>query len=254
MHGLSGITIFFGENDSLKDLKGTTGNCPEMDDDSDSSFWKEARRLQEEVARFAGGQEPVDYSVIQTVGGADVSYDGDNACACFVVMECGSLRELFRAAATSKVRFPYVPGYFAFREIPVLLVALRLVPALPDLVFVHGHGYAHPRRAGIATHLGVLLGVPTIGVAGNLLSGMEAEKPSDIFGATAPVTMGGEVVGAMVRTCRGKAPLIISPGFRTTLPEAISIVLHCTTDHRFPEPLYLADRCAGRFRKEIYRG
>lgn len=222
--------------------------------DQDPTFWMEARRLQEEVARFAAGQQPVDTSVIQTVGGADVSYGGDNAYACFIILEYGSLRGRTRAAATSKVRFPYVPGYFAFREIPALLAALRLVPALPDLVLVHGHGYAHPRRAGIATHLGVLLGVPTIGVAGNLLSGMQAETPPDRIGETAPVRMGGEVVGAMVRTCRGKAPLIISPGFRTTLPDAVSIVLHCTTDHRFPEPLYLADRCAGRFRKDVCRG
>lgn len=161
----------------MEDLKGKTGNCPKMGDDTDPSFWKEARRLQEEVARFGAGQGPVDSSVIQTVGGADVSYEGDNACACFVVMECRSLREQFRAAATSKVRVPYVPGYFAFREIPALLAALRLVYAPPDLVFVHGHGYAHPRRAGIATHLGILLGVPTIGVAGNLFPPWKQKTP-----------------------------------------------------------------------------
>ncbi|MDH7509719.1 MAG: endonuclease V [Methanolinea sp.] len=224
-----------------------------MRDDPGPSFREEARRLQEVVARYAAGQEPADTSGLRTVGGADVSYEGDNACACVVVMEYGSLRERTRAAATSKAKFPYVPGYFAFREIPAILAALRLVPELPDLFLVHGHGYAHPKRAGIATHLGVLLDVPTIGVAGNLLSGMEADAPPDIRGATSPVTMGGEVVGSLLRTCRNKAPLCVSPGFRTTLPEAISIVLHCTTDHRFPEPLHLADRCAGRFRKEVYR-
>lgn len=222
--------------------------------DINPSFWREAHRIQDEIARFAAAQEPVDTLALQTVGGADVSYQGDSACACVVIMEWGSLRERTRAAAISKAGFPYIPGYFAFREIPALVAAFRLVPVLPDLVLVNGHGYAHFRRAGLATHLGVLLGVPTIGVAGHLLSGMEADIPPDIPGAASPVMMDGEVVGSILRTSRGKAPLCVSPGFKTTLLDAVPIVLHCTRDHRFPEPLYLADRCAGRFRKELCEG
>jgi deoxyribonuclease V len=169
-------------------------------------------------------------------------------------MEYDSLQTRCRAAATSRVGFPYVPGYFAFREIPALLEALRLLSPLPDLILVHGHGYAHPRRAGIATHLGVLLQVPTIGIAESLLGGMDAKIPENRRGAISPVVMDGEIVGSLLRPGVGRAPICISPGFRTTLPRATEIVLRCMREHRLPEPLYLADSCAGRFRSETYEG
>jgi len=225
-----------------------------MDDESCPSSWKRARQVQEGVARFAAGQEPLNPDTLKTVGGADAAYSGERACACVVVMGYESLMEKARAAATSSVSFPYVPGYFAFREIPALLEALRLLSPMPDLLLVHGHGYAHPRRAGIAIHLGVMLGVPTIGIAENLLGGMEAQTPGNWDGATSPVAMGGEVVGSLLRPGVGRSPLCVSPGFRTTLRQATAIALRCTRDHRLPEPLYLADRYAGRFRKEACTG
>jgi len=225
-----------------------------MDDESCPSSWGRARQVQEEVARFAAGQDPVNPDTLKTIGGTDAAYSGERACACVVVMEYESLGEKARATATSRVSFPYVPGYFAFREIPALLEALRLLSPLPDLLLVHGHGYAHPRRAGIATHLGVLLGVPTIGIAENLLGGMEAQAPENRDGATSPVVMDGEVVGSLLRPGVGRTPLCVSPGFRTTLRQATGIALRCTRDHRLPEPLYMADRCAGRFLKEAGTG
>ncbi len=221
-----------------------------MRKDIDLSVLEKARKVQEEVARSAALREPADTSAPATVGGTDAAYAGDLACACVSVMEYESLRPRVSAAATARVRFPYIPGYFGFREIPVLLEAFRLVTTFPDILLVHGHGYAHPRRAGMAIQLGLLLDIPTIGVTENLLSGMVAQAPMDGENETTPVFMDGEAVGSLVRPRKGGRPLCVSPGYRMTLPAAIRVVLHCTGDHRLPEPIFSADRCARLFLKE----
>lgn len=212
-----------------------------------------ARGIQREVARVTSRREPIDTRGIKRVGGADASYSGDSAAACVVVVEYLTLREEVRAVATLRAPVPYVPGYFAFREIPVLLAAFRLLPKLPDVVLVHGHGYAHPRRAGIATHLGVVLGVPTIGIACSPLRGMDAGLPGNARGAISAITMGGEVVGVFLRPGEGKKPVCVSAGYRISLPAAIDVVTRCTRDHRVPEPLFLADLHARRFLDAVHR-
>lgn len=178
------------------------------------------------------------------VAGADVAYAGDLAFAAVVVMAGAPPRLHSRAEASSWARFPYIRGFFAFREVPALLEAFALLYPLPDLVLAQGHGYAHPRRAGMALHLGKVLGVPSIGVAGSLMPGMDAAEPGYARGSTSQVTMEGEVVGMAVRTLESARPVYVSSGFRTTLHDAVRVVVEYSHGRRYPLPLSLADRAA----------
>lgn len=183
------------------------------------------------------------------VAGVDVSYGKAYAYACIVCMRYRDLTSCSCAEARSVVRFPYLAGYFAFREIPPVLEAYPLVARFPDLLLVHGHGYSHPRRIGLATHLGFLLHVPTIGIAGRGMKGMEVSYPGSERGSGTPVRLDGEVVGTLLRTRAGSPPVFISAGFRTNLAQAENHVLHCCRNSRFPEPLVLADRGARMLRR-----
>lgn len=183
------------------------------------------------------------------VAGTDVTYTASTAYAAVVMMNYPGLVFCSRIEVQSKIQFPYIPGYFAFREIPALLEAFSMLVPLPDLILVHGHGYAHPRRVGVATHLGYFLKIPSIGVAGRRMSGMDAPEPEGSPGSTSPVIMGGERVGTMLRTREGSAPVLVSAGYRTTLSQAEEITLKCCRGSRFPEPVLLADRASREMRR-----
>lgn len=172
------------------------------------------------------------------VAGADVSYKGDVARAVFVVMR--DLEPIEQVIVTEKVPFPYIPGLLSFREIPPLLSAWRKVKATPDVIIVDGQGIAHPRRFGIASHLGLVLGVPTIGCAKSRLCG-EHEEPAPKRGSWSPLTHKGELVGAALRTRDGCNVVYVSTGHRVGLESAISVVLACAPRYRLPEPQRLAD-------------
>lgn len=137
--------------------------------------------------------------------------------------------------------FPYVPGLLSFREIPALSQAFELLQYTPDLLLVDGQGRAHPRRFGIASHLGLLLDIPTIGVAKSRLIGEHAE-PSPGRGSSTPLTHEGETIGAVLRTRDGVKPLYISIGHRISLESAVDWTLRLCTRYRLPEPIRLADR------------
>jgi len=182
---------------------------------------------------------------INYVAGIDVGFDddGQTACAAVVVLEFPSMRRCAEATARRKVRFPYVPGYLSFHEIPVVLAALAKLPRRPDLLLCDGQGYAHPRRIGIASHLGVLTGVPAIGVAKSRLIGTH-RIPGRRKGAWTPLYDGDEVIGAVLRSRADVKPLFVSVGHRVSLPTAIEIVLACTTKYRLPETTRAAHRLA----------
>jgi len=139
------------------------------------------------------------------------------------------------------VGFPYVPGLLSFREIPVLARAFARVQAAPDLLLVDGQGYAHPRRFGIACHLGILLGIPTIGCAKSRLCGEEA-APGPEGGATAELIDGGELIGLVLRTRAGVKPVYVSVGHRIGLESAAAWVLRLCRGRRLPEPIRVADQ------------
>ena len=175
------------------------------------------------------------------VAGLDVAYDEDRLAAAVVVLALETLDEVERAVVRGETTFPYVPGLFAFREVPALLAALEQLETTPELLVCDGQGLAHPRRFGLACHLGVLTGIPAIGAAKTTFVGSHGELAQE-RGATAELVDGGEVVGAAVRTQDGVKPVYVSVGHRVSLQTAIDHVLRLTPRYRLPETTRLADR------------
>jgi deoxyribonuclease V len=203
----------------------------------------QARALQEQLRGYVVARDQL--GPVHTVAGVDVGFEdgGRITRAAAVVLDFPSLAPREQALARVPTRFPYVPGYLSFREIPAVLAALAKLEIRPDLVLCDGQGLAHPRRFGLACHLGVLTGIATIGVAKSRLVGRHASLP-DSKGSWVPLRDGAEVVGAVVRTRAGVRPLYVSVGHRVNLKTAINYVLRCTTRFRLPETTRLAHRLA----------
>jgi deoxyribonuclease V len=177
------------------------------------------------------------------VAGVDVSEKAGTARAAIAVLR--DLEPIETVTVERPVPFPYVPGLLSFREIPPLLAAWKKLKSSPDVVIVDGQGMAHPRRFGLASHLGVILGRPTIGCAKSLLVGTHADPPPE-RGAWAPIVDRGETIGAALRTQHGRNVVYISIGHLITLREAIRVVLACAPRYRLPEPQRLADQLSKR--------
>ncbi|GAA3088482.1 deoxyribonuclease V [Kribbella aluminosa] len=175
------------------------------------------------------------------VAGLDVAYDRDRLAAAVVVLDAATLGEVDRAVVLGETTFPYIPGLFAFREIPSLLTGLERLTVRPGLLVCDGQGLAHPRRFGLACHLGVLTGIPSIGVAKTTYVGTHQELGHE-RGTTADLVDGDEVVGAAVRTQDGVKPVYVSVGHRVTLATAVAHVLRLAPAYRLPETTRLADR------------
>jgi len=178
---------------------------------------------------------------VKLVSGFDVSVNRvKEARAAAVTLSYPEMEIVEKVTVRGKAEFPYIPGLLSFREVPLVLEACRKLKLKPDLIMVDGQGIAHPRRFGLACHLGMLLDLPSIGCAKSLLTGFYAEvgenpgSYSEIHGEN------GEVIGAAVRTRRGSKPLIISIGHKISLSKAIEWVLKCCIDYRLPEPTRLA--------------
>ncbi len=183
---------------------------------------------------------------VRVVVGIDASYREETGLsrAAAVALSFPDLVELAVVRVEMPILFPYVPGLLSFREAPVALAALRKLEQPIDLLLVDGQGIAHPRRLGIAAHLGVLLDVPAIGCAKSILRGHHEPLPDEV-GARAPMVDRGEVVGMALRTRRRANPLYISIGNRISLETAVSYVERCGRGYRLPEPTRLADKYAG---------
>ena len=184
---------------------------------------------------------------VRRVAGVDVGFEGEGnriARAAVVVLDFVTLEPIDYAIARLPVTFPYIPGLLSFREVPVVLRALRALKTEPDVILVDGHGRAHPRRMGIASHLGVLLDSPTIGCAKSILCG-KADEPENQVGAWSPLRDGAELIGAAVRTRAGTKPIYVSIGHRVGLERAIDLVLQCCRRYRLPETTRYAHRVAG---------
>jgi deoxyribonuclease V len=159
------------------------------------------------------------------------------------VLRYSDLKVLETSISYRPTTFPYIPGLLSFREIPAVLDALEKLEIAPDIILCDGQGIAHPRKLGIASHLGVLLDMPTIGVAKSLFVGKH-EPLSEEKGNWQPLRYRGETVGAALRTRTGVKPVYVSPGHRISLETAIAIVLHCTPKYRLPETTRVADKLA----------
>ncbi len=182
---------------------------------------------------------------VRYVAGIDVGFEraGQVARAAVVVLNFPELTPYAQAQARRKTTFPYVPGLLSFREVPVVLAALDKLKTPPDLLLCDGQGFAHPRRFGLACHIGVLTDLPAIGVAKTRLLGTHAEV-APTRGAWQPLLDRDEVVGAVLRTRSNTRPLYVSIGHRVCLATAIDYVLACSPRYRLPETTRLAHRLA----------
>lgn len=201
----------------------------------------DAIELQTQLALLVEREDRL--SAIHKVAGVDVAYDkhSDRIIAAVVVLDVRTLEVLTHAIATDTARFPYIPGLFSFRELPPIVSALQQLDITPDLIVCDGQGIAHPRRFGLACHLGVLFDVPTIGCGKSRLIGKEA--PTEIQrGATAPLWDNEEIVGCTLRTQDNIKPVYVSVGHRISLVTACEWILKLSPKYRLPETTRHADQ------------
>lgn len=177
------------------------------------------------------------------IAGLDVGYDPKNnlAKAALVTMTLDNLKVVQSIAETEIVTFPYISGLLSFRETPVILKALARLKGKPDILFIDGQGVAHPRRLGIASHIGVMTDLPTIGVAKSRLCG-KYDEPAATKGSLTPLMDKDEQIGTVLRSRDNVKPLFISPGHRVSHKTAIELVLKCLIQYRLPEPTRMADK------------
>jgi deoxyribonuclease V len=218
----------------------------------------EARKIQEKLRDRWIGEDR--FEEIRTVAGLDAAFvltgsqafkakrgrwtalrEANRAIAGVVLYKYPEMQELQRVHAEVRLLFPYVPGFLSFREIPALLAALGKLKQMPDLLFCDGQGYAHPRRMGLATHLGIVLDRPTIGCAKSILIGTHGDL-GDEKGSTAPLVDGEERIGAVLRTHAGVKPVYVSQGHRISLETAVRLTLAVSDGTRIPRPTRDADR------------
>lgn len=202
-----------------------------------------ARAVQRELAGRVVRQ--TDMGPVNTVAGLDVGYRDGLAWAAVVVLSYPELVVVDQALARRQVSFPYVPGLLSFREGPAVLDALARLASPPDLLIFDGHGLAHPRRFGLACHVGLRVDIPSIGCAKSRLVGVY-EEPGPEQGSYSLLLDGDETIGAVVRTRAGVKPVFVSTGHRVDLVTAIRYVLACCRGYRLPETTRRAHRLAGK--------
>jgi deoxyribonuclease V len=203
-----------------------------------------ARQIQAELApQVSRAGDIVDPHLI---GGVDISVNRwiKTGTAAAVVLSYPGLELVEAKVVTDSIDFPYVPGLLTFREAPLILAACEKLTVTPDLILVDGQGIAHPRRMGIASHLGLCLEIPTIGCAKSRLCGSH-EEPGNEPGSHAELRDNGEVIGVVLRTRAGVKPVYVSIGHKIDLPSAMHWVLACCRGYRLPEPARLAHQAAG---------
>lgn len=198
------------------------------------------RRLASQVATAGEVVSP------RFVAGVDISVSKarEMATAAVVVLSYPELKVVEIKIASGRLDFPYIPGLLSFRESPLILAAAEKLAVTPDLILVDGQGVAHPRRMGLASHLGLLLNTPAIGCAKSRLCGQH-EEPGSEPGSYAELSDGGEIIGAVLRTRPGIKPIFISAGHRIDLRNAVYFALACCRGYRLPEPTRLAHLAAG---------
>lgn len=211
----------------------------------------QAIALQHQLVAEVIYDQPIDLSGVRLVAGVDVSVKPDpngkdRSQAAVAVLSFPDLKPVETALAQMPTLFPYIPGLLSFREGPVLEEAFKKLQCEPDVFIFDGMGRAHPRRIGIATHMGLWLQKPTIGCGKTLLTG-HYHEPLDERGAYSDLVDKGEVIGAVLRTRPGVKPVYISVGHLTDLSTSVELVMRCTTKYRLPEPVRAAHNAAGQF-------
>ncbi|HLU11722.1 MAG TPA: deoxyribonuclease V [Oceanobacillus sp.] len=213
----------------------------------------EAIALQRQLANEVNYSQPIDLDAVRLVAGVDVSVKPDQngrdiSQAAIAVLSFPDLKPVETALAKIPTPFPYIPGLLSFREGPVLEEAFKQLQCEPDVYIFDGMGRAHPRRIGIATHIGLWLQKPTIGCGKTHLIG-RYQEPLDERGAYSELVDRNEVIGVVLRTRASVKPVYISVGHLADLPTSIELVMRCTTKYRLPEPIRAAHNAAGQFAK-----
>jgi deoxyribonuclease V len=210
----------------------------------------QARDLQIQLA------EQVRFTAIKKmpkiIAGVDCAFSKDEKSifAVVVVMKLPDFEIIEMVSVKNKVNFPYIPGLLSFREAPVCLEAIEKLKNTPDCFIIDGQGFAHPRRLGIACHIGLLIGKPTIGCAKSRLIG-EYEQPAKQRGSRSPLVDGDEIIGAVVRTRKNVKPVFVSVGHKCTLDDAVKIVLDCSPKYRLPQPSRLAHQLVSKAKLQL---
>lgn len=205
----------------------------------------EAVALQRELAPLVR-EEPLDLDAVETVAGLDVSVRDNRVRAAAVVYDVRRRTVVDHAIWEGPAVFPYVPGLLSFREVPAILPALDQLAVTPDVYMLDAQGLAHPRRFGLACHLGVLLDAPTLGVAKSILVGRVEEPLGDDKGSMAPLIHRGETVATALRTRANVKPVYVSVGHRITRLQATELALRLTERVKLPQPTHLAHRLSYR--------
>jgi deoxyribonuclease V len=231
---------------------------------------QKARAIQEKLRKLWEGKDRL--GKIRTVAGLDAAFvltgsqalqvdrwrrlrEANRAIGCVVVYDFPEMKEVARAFAIVPLEFPYVPGLLSFREVPALLAALKQLEELPDLLFCDGQGYAHPRRLGLASHLGVLLDKPSIGCAKSILVGTHGrlEESAGSWTELVDEKAGRERIGAVVRIRDSVRPVYVSQGNRVSLETAIRLTLTVGNGFRIPRPTRDADHFASEVKRKVLR-
>ncbi|WP_241685546.1 endonuclease V [Fervidobacterium changbaicum] len=206
---------------------------------------EEAEQIQKELAKRLA-LCPLDFSQISLIAGVDVSYIDDQALG-IVVLINKELEIVEVVSERMKVTFPYIPGFLAFREAPVIIKCFEKLKNRPDVALFDGQGIAHPRKLGIASHVGILLDLPTIGIAKSVLYG-KCQKPSTVGQATLLKGQDEEVLGYCYLSKKNTKPIIISPGYKTDLDSSLHIVKSLLNGFKLPEPVRLAHLYSQKFK------
>jgi deoxyribonuclease V len=200
--------------------------------------------LKDSVRIVSLGKKP------RTIAGVDAAFFGEKVIAVASLYKYPDLINLEDAFAILMCPFPYIPGFLSFREGPAIIEALYGLKSTPDVILVDGQGIAHPKKLGIASHIGALLDMSTIGCAKSRLVG-EYKEPKPRRGSRSALKYNGEVVGSVLRTRENVKPLFVSPGHRVDLEDSVRLVLGCARQFRIPEPLRRADFLSKKLKREI---
>ncbi len=209
---------------------------------------KEAIQLQKELKKKISLKKS--FNQVKKVAGADVSYYQNKMIAGVIIFKFSNLEVIEKQSFISSINFPYIPGLLTFREGPSLLEAFKKIKVEPDIILFDGQGIAHPRRMGIATHLGLFLDKPTIGCAKSKLSG-NYNAVGEEKGCYSLLREGEEIIGAVVRTRKKVKPIFVSPGHKMDLPNSIEIILKCTDKYKLPVPIREAHIFVNQIRNNL---
>lgn len=215
---------------------------------------EELYRLQREIAAKSLIRDDPNLKELNVIAGADQAFfyeskSRENIVSAVVLLDYSSMKFIDYAYSVMPVEFPYIPGLLSFREAPAILNALHALNTKPDLLVIDGGGINHPRFAGLATHIGVTVDMPTIGVTKKLLCGTGAIPTEE--GEACVITYHDKEVGYYLKSKKGCKPIIVAPGHNVSVETSLKLIKNCIRNHKLPEPIRIAHRCANKIKSDL---